>query len=44
VENVGAGSSSTGGEFELSGTIGQPDAGEMSGGDFTLAAGLCHGP
>jgi len=27
---------STGGDFELSGTIGQPDAGTMSGGSFDL--------
>ena len=39
----GGGSSSTGGDFELSGTIGQPDAGEMSGGDFTLAGGFWPG-
>ena len=31
---------STGGEFELSGTIGQPDAGVMSGGDFQLTGGF----
>ncbi len=31
---------STGGDFELSGTIGQPDAGVMSGGDFTLTGGF----
>ena len=31
---------STGGDFELSGTIGQPDAGAMSGGDFTLTGGF----
>ena len=31
---------STGGEFELSGTIGQPDAGVMEGGEFTLAGGF----
>ena len=29
-----------GGDFELSGTLGQPDAGLMSGGDFQLAAGF----
>ena len=29
-----------GGGFELSGTIGQPDAGVLSGGDFTLAGGF----
>ena len=34
----------TGGEFELSGTIGQPDAGAlMTGGDFELAAGFWAG-
>src|SRR3989304_4093527 len=31
---------STGGDFELSGTIGQPDAGAMTGGDFTLNGGF----
>ena len=31
---------STGGAFELSGTIGQLDAGAMSGGDFTLTGGF----
>ena len=31
---------STGGDFELSGTIGQPDAGVMQGGDFTLTGGF----
>ncbi len=31
---------STGGDFELSGTIGQPDAGALSGGDFTLTGGF----
>jgi len=31
---------STGGAFELSGTIGQPDAGAMSGGVFTLTGGF----
>ena len=29
-----------GGDFELSGTIGQPDAGVMSGGSFTLTGGF----
>jgi hypothetical protein len=33
---------STGGDFELSGTIGQPDAGELSGGDFTLNGGFWY--
>ncbi len=31
---------SAGGEFELSGTTGQPDAGVMEGGDFTLTGGF----
>ena len=31
--------SSRGGDYTLSGTIGQPDAGALSGGDFTLAGG-----
>lgn len=31
---------STGGDFELSGTIGQPDAGMMEGGGFTLSGGF----
>ncbi len=31
---------STGGDFELSGTIGQPDAGVLTGGDFELAGGF----
>ncbi len=31
---------SAGGGFELSGTIGQPDAGLVSGGGFTLAGGF----
>jgi len=31
---------STGGDFELSGTIGQPDAGTMAGGDFSLSGGF----
>ena len=31
---------STGGDFELSGTVGQPDAGIMSGGGFELSGGF----
>lgn len=31
---------SDGGEFELSGTIGQPDAASMSGGEFELTGGF----
>ncbi len=30
----------TGGAFELSGTMGQPDAGAMTGGDFGLVGGF----
>jgi hypothetical protein len=36
----GGGGTSTGGSFSLSGTIGQPDAGAMSGGNFTLVGGF----
>ena len=31
---------STGGDLELSGTIGQPDAGVLAGGDLTLSGGF----
>lgn len=31
---------SSGGDLELSGTIGQPDTGVMAGGDFTLTGGF----
>lgn len=31
---------STGGNYELSGTVGQPDAGQMSGGTYTLTSGF----
>jgi hypothetical protein len=36
----GGGETSTGGGYALSGTIGQPDAGEISGGDYTLSGGF----
>ncbi len=36
----GGGGSSTGGGFDLSGTIGQPDAGLMTGGTFELRGGF----
>lgn len=39
----GGGGTSAGGAFELSGTIGQPDAGTMSGGNFTLTGGFWAG-
>src|SRR5262249_46476369 len=36
----GGGGTSTGGVYTVSGTIGQPDAGRMSGGNFTLEGGF----
>jgi hypothetical protein len=36
----GGGGTSTGGVYAVSGSIGQPDAGEMSGGAFTLLGGF----
>jgi len=39
----GGGGMSTGGQFTVSGTIGQPDAGRMSGGQFTLHGGFWPG-
>jgi len=36
----GGGGTSTGGNFSLSGTIGQPDAGVMTGGAFELRGGF----
>ncbi len=39
----GGGGASTGGGFELRGTIGQPDAGAMSGGAFALSGGFWTG-
>lgn len=36
----GGGGYSAGGGFELEGTIGQPDAGVLSGGSFTLQGGF----
>ena len=36
----GGGGTSTNGVYSLSGTIGQPDAGRMSGGSFTLEGGF----
>lgn len=42
--DAGGTNNSIGGAFELSGTIGQPDAGPtMSGGQFTLAGGFWPG-
>lgn len=39
----GGGDTSPGGGYMLSGTIGQPDAGAMSGGDYTLIGGFWSG-
>jgi hypothetical protein len=40
----GGGGSSTGGEFSINGTIGQPDAGvALTGGDFELVGGFWPG-
>ena len=36
----GGGGTSTGGVFAVSGTIGQPDAGTMSGGNYSLSGGF----
>jgi hypothetical protein len=36
----GGGGTSTNGQYSLSGSIGQPDAGTLSGGNFTLAGGF----
>ena len=37
---VGGGGDSNGGQYALVGTIGQTDAGDMSGGDFGLSGGF----
>jgi hypothetical protein len=39
----GGGGTSTGGPYSLSGTIGQPDAGRLSGGNFVLDGGFWGG-
>jgi len=36
---AGGGGTSTGGVYSVSGTIGQPDASTMSGGNYTLQGG-----
>ena len=36
----GGGGASTGGVYAVTGTIGQPDAGRMSGGNFTIEGGF----
>ncbi len=40
----GGGGYSAGGDFELEGTVGQPDAGAMTGGDFALSGGFWVAP
>ena len=43
--NIGPGGASTGGNYGLNAAIGQPDAGAMSGGVYTLSGGfLAAGP
>ncbi len=39
----GGGTWSTGGGFSLGGTVGQPDAGALSGGGYTLLGGFWAG-
>ena len=39
----GGGGSSTGGTYQVSGTLGQPDAGQMSGGEFSVSGGFWPG-
>lgn len=39
----GGGGTSAGGGFMLAGTVGQPDAGEMSGGNYVLVGGFWGG-
>jgi len=39
----GGGQTSTGQGYQLSGTIGQPDAGRATGGSFTLNSGFWPG-
>ncbi|MCI0395922.1 MAG: hypothetical protein L0332_05240 [Chloroflexi bacterium] len=40
----GGGDASQGGSFIVRGTIGQPDAGYSTGGNYGLASGFWHGP
>jgi uncharacterized membrane protein len=41
--DAGGGTFSTGGIYSLGGTAGQPDAGQMSGGAYTLGGGFWGG-
>ena len=40
VTTDGGGGTSVGGAYSLSGTVGQPDAGELTGGNYTLVGGF----
>ena len=40
----GGGCESAGGEFAVSGSMGQADAGVLAGGDFEITGGFWHGP
>jgi hypothetical protein len=40
----GGGGQSTGGDFTLRGTIGQPDGGQLQGGQYRLSSGFWGGP
>jgi len=39
----GGGGTASGGSYTLTGTIGQPDAGVLTGGDYTLGGGFLGG-
>ena len=38
----GGGGQSMGGNFSITGTVGQPDAGSLSGGTFSINGGSCR--
>jgi hypothetical protein len=40
---VGGGGTSTGGQYNLSGAVGQPNVGELSGGGYALMGGFWTG-
>jgi hypothetical protein len=40
---AGGSGTSAGGVYQVSGTLGQPDAGQMSGGDFSVSGGFWPG-
>lgn len=42
--SAGGGGTSSGGVYRLSGTTGQPDAGTLAGGPYTLAGGFWGAP